>query len=74
MHTANLSAAKMFLTAATKFNVLEEALISALNHMKHHKNASIQEALMVGLLDWDIHRQIDAWELEQQQVEDSLPF
>jgi hypothetical protein len=75
MHTeSNFAAAKMFLTAATKFNVLEEALISALRHMKEHKNASVQEALTVGLLDWDVHRQIEAWETEQQNIEDSLPF
>lgn len=71
MHTADLSAAKLFITAATKFNVLEEAVVSALEHMKHHKNASVQEALVVGLLDWDVHKQIEAWEQEQQ---DMLPF
>lgn len=75
MHTqSNLSAAKIFVAAATKFNVLEEAIVSALDHMKHHKNASIEEALTVGLMDWDVPKQIEAWEIEQQNYYDSLPF
>lgn len=75
MHTeADLAAIRVFLAASERFMVTEEAFLSALNHMKHHKNASIQEALTVGLMDWDVHRQVDAWELEQQNIEDSLPF
>jgi hypothetical protein len=74
MHQANLSAARVFLAASTKFNVLEEALVSALQHMKDHKNASIQEALVAGLMDWDVPGLIDQWEQEQRMTEDTLPF
>lgn len=75
MHTeADLAAIRVFLAACERFMVTEEAILSALNHMKQHKNASIQEALTVGLMDWDVPRQIDAWETEQQNIEDSLPF
>lgn len=71
---SNLSAVKVFIAAATKFGVLEEALVSAMDHLKHHKDASIEEALSVGLMDWDVHKMIDQWEKEQQDIEDSLPF
>jgi hypothetical protein len=74
MHQANLLAARLFLASASKFNVLEEALVSALQHMKDQKNASIGEALMVGLMDWDVPRMVEEWEQEQQLKEDSLPF
>lgn len=71
---SNLAAVKMFTTAASKFNVLEEAIIAALQHLKNQPNASIEEALTVGLMDWDVPLRIQEWEKQQQDIEDSLPF
>ena len=68
----NIEMVKMFTTTASRFNVLNEAILSAMDHLKQHKDASIAEALCVGLMDWDVDYQIEKLEKEVWDKLDSM--